>query len=95
MESSFGDISRGMANWTMKLISMFFFRAFSIVSTNFHLDRQRRFLYEFIFEKLVLLSFSEYLGEIESGKKKPHKISKYVFFLHEVQGRVRGSAPNV
>ena len=36
----------------------------------FHLDREHRYLYEFSVEKLVLLSFRGYLGEIESTKKK-------------------------
>ena len=33
----------------------------SIVSTKFHIDRERQFLYEFSLEKLVFLSFSGYL----------------------------------
>ena len=46
---------------------------------NFILDRERRFLYEFSVEKLVLLSFRGYLGEIESGKKK--MLEFFVYFL--------------
>ena len=42
----------------------------SIVSTKFHVDRERRVLYEFSVEKLVLLSFGGYLGDIEWEKKK-------------------------
>ena len=51
----------------------------SALSTKFHLDRERRFLYEFSVEKLVLLSFRGYLGEIESGKKK--MLEFFVYFL--------------
>ena len=43
---------------------------FSIVSTNFHLVRKRRFFYELSVGKLVFLSFRRYLGETESGEKK-------------------------
>ena len=51
---------------------------FSIIPTNFELDREHRYLYEFSVEKLVLLSFRGYLGDIESGKKKV-KIFSYTF----------------
>ena len=47
-----------------------FFLVFSIVSTNFYLDRERRYLQEFGVDKLVLLSFGGYRGEIESQKKE-------------------------
>ena len=43
----------------------------SIVSTNFHLDRQRQFSDGLSLEKLVLFSFRGYLGEIESEKIEP------------------------
>ena len=42
----------------------------SALSANFHLDRERHFLYEFSVEKLVLLSFRGNLGKIESEKTK-------------------------
>ena len=47
--------------------------------TNFHLDREHRYLFEFSVEKLVLLSFRGYLGEIESGKQNVKNFS-YAFF---------------
>ena len=65
---------------------------FSIVPTKFHLDRER-FLYEFNVQKLVLLSFRGYLGEIESEKKKL-TIFHAVFFFVNVQCCVRVSASN-
>ena len=43
---------------------------FRTVSTKFHLDRRRQFLYEFSVKKLVFWDFRGYLGEIESGKKR-------------------------
>ena len=52
---------------------------FSIVSTKFHLDRERRFLHEFSVEKLVLLSFRGYLGEIKSARKKLEIFSIFFF----------------
>ena len=54
----------------MKLKSIDVPLVLSIVFTNFHLDREHRYLYEFSVEKLVLLIFRGYLGKIESGKKK-------------------------
>ena len=42
----------------------------SALSTKFHLDRKRQFLYECSVKKLVFLGFRGYLGEIESKKKK-------------------------
>ena len=65
---------------------------FSIASTKFHLDRERRFSYEFIVEKLVLLSFHGYLGEIESGGGKSWNFS--CNFFVNVQCCVRVSASN-
>ena len=62
--------------------------------TNFHLDREHRYLFEFSVEKLVLLSFRGYLGEIESGKKKSQEFFIYVLFIGHVQCCVRVSASN-
>ena len=53
----------------MQLVTVFPW-CLSIVSTKFHIDRERRFLYEFSVEKLVFLSSPGYIGEIESEKKK-------------------------
>ena len=63
---------------------------FSIVSTNFHSDRERRFLFGFSVEKLVFLSFRGCLGEIESRKKSLRIFHIRLFVLH-VQCCVRGS----
>ena len=49
--------------------------------TNFHLDRERRYLYEFSLQKLVLLRFRGYLGEIDSGEKKLNNFFMYFFFF--------------
>ena len=54
---------------------------FSIVSTKFHLDRKRWFIYEFSVDKLVFLSFRGYLGEIESGEKNERKKNSDFFTL--------------
>ena len=57
----------------------------------FHIDRERRFLYEFSVEKLGVLSFRGYLGVIESEKEI--RIFRILFFLHMKCG-VRVSASN-
>ena len=49
--------------------------SFALPPPIFHLDREHRYLYEFSVEKLVLLSFRGYLGEIESRKTKVKKFS--------------------
>ena len=61
-------MGRELGNETFIEVLLVF--VFSIVSTKFHIDRERRFLYELSVEKLVLLSFRGYLGEIESENKK-------------------------
>ena len=64
----------------------------SALSTKFHLDRKRQFLYECSVKKLVFLGFRGYLGEIESEKKKV-RIFHIRFFWHN-QWCVRVSASN-
>ena len=73
----------------MKLISMFLPLLFSIASTKFHLDRERRVLYEFSVEKFVLLSFGGYVGVIDSKKKN---LQFFIYFFLHVQCGVRVSA---
>ena len=65
---------------------------FSIISIRFHLDRERRFLYEFSVEKLVLTSFRGYLGEIESGGGKAKKMQFFIYFFFLMCNVVSGSA---
>ena len=67
-----------------------FFRVFSIVSTIFYLDRERRYLHEFCVDKLVLLSFGGYLGEMESEKKELRIV--HILFLWGMGNVVSGSA---
>ena len=49
----------------------------SALSTKFHLDRERRFLYDFSVKKLVLLSFRGYLDEIKYEKKRKRQKAVY------------------
>ena len=69
-------------------------RVFSIVSTKFHVNQEKRFSYEFSVEELlVLLSLCGYLGEIESGKKNPcAELFVYMLFLLSLRNLVSGSA---
>ena len=74
-------------------------RVFSIVSTKFHLDRGRPFFYEFSVEKFVILSFREYLGDIESAKKDEKKRVSRILFCCACARLCRGrrfhfSSPN-
>ena len=70
-----------------------FLESSALSPTNFHFDRERRFLYKFSLEKLVLLSFRGYLGGIESETKKNLAFFIYFFFVN-VQCCVRVSASN-
>ena len=56
----------------------------SALSTKFHLDRKRQFLYECSVKKLVFLGFRGYLGEIESVTKKCWNFSYTFFFAQSV-----------
>ena len=70
----------------------------SIIIFNFNLDRERRFLYEFSVEKMVLVGFRGYLGEIESEKITLYQVEFFIqelFFLMHVQRCVRVSASNL
>ena len=66
--------------------------SFALPPPIFHLDREHRYLYEFSVEKFVLLSFREYLGEIESGKKKVENF--HIRFFGHVQCCVSVSDSN-
>ena len=57
---------------------------FSIASTKFHIDRERRFLYEFIVEKLVFWGFRGYLGESESEKIISEFFIHFFFWMRSV-----------
>ena len=68
---------------------------FSIVSTKFHLDREHRLLCEFSVQKLMLLRFRGYLGDIESAKQKSLEFFMYFFFRIYLQCCVRVSPSNL
>ena len=61
-------MGRELGNETFIEVLLVF--VFSIVSTKFHIDRERRFLYELSVEKLVFVNFRGCLGQIESEKIK-------------------------
>ena len=63
---------------------------FIVVSTKFHLDREWRFLCKFCVQKLVLLNFRRYLGEIESGAG--NNLVFFMYFVFCVCSAVSGSA---
>ena len=67
-------------------------RLFSTVSTKFHLDRKRQFVYEFSVKKLFL-GFSRISRRYRVRKKKRFECFMYVFFSH-YQWCVRVSASN-
>ena len=75
MESSFGKcLLTGGEFGNDTHIDVLLLIVFSIVSDEIHLNRIFLFLREFCcfrLEKLVLLIFRGYLGEIESEKAKP------------------------
>ena len=75
----------------MQLTSMVLLESSSIVSTKFQLDRERRYLQGFCVEKLVLLSFRGYLGEIESEKKETSNCSYTLFVNGQCCVRVSAS----
>ena len=67
----------------------------SALSANFHLDRERHFLYEFSVEKLVLLSFRGNLSKIESEKTKLWNFSCTFFceWAALCQGQISNHGP--
>ena len=80
----------------MKLVSMSL--SLEHCLPKFHLHRERRFLYEFSVEKMVLVGFRGYLGEIESEKITLYQVEFFIqelFFLMHVQRCVRVSASNL
>ena len=76
-----------VANWAIKFYRCSTTGVFSIVSTKFHVDRERRFFYEFSMEKLAFLSFRGYVSRPDRvGKKQTNEknsvllIYQYLFF---------------